>query len=221
VILATISATTIVTFVGAAFTTVAAMATIVAVVYARRTVSEAHAARTDSHAAHEAEMRQMERARNAAAAQHKEQLSELQVAAAATYSAHEEQMRQQEAVFQHDLTVRRLGQMQRVAQVLFELIGAAREETRHESPKYDFGNGRLLGATAIPALQTQLRIEARILKALGGPDLTNVIPPPQRDDDRAQAQRLWIDGLMVLGTIEGKIESEKSLQPDSAFEASG
>ena len=101
-ILATISATTVVTFVGAAFTTVAAVATIVAVVYARRTVREAHAARTDSHAAHEAEMQQMERARDAAA-QHMAQVRELQVAAAAAYSAHEEQMRQQEAVFKHDL----------------------------------------------------------------------------------------------------------------------
>jgi hypothetical protein len=153
--------------------------------------------------------------------QHKEQISELQFAAAAAYSGHEEQMRQQEAVFQHDLTVRRLGQMQRVARVLFELIGSAREETRHESPKYDFGNGRLLGATAIPALQTQLRIEARILKALGGPDLTNVIPPTERDDDRAGVQRLWTDGLMALEKLEGKIESEKSLRPDSALEASG
>ena len=101
-ILATISATTVVSFVGAAFTAVAAVSTIVAVVYARRTVGEAPAARTDSYRAHNAEMRQMEEARDAAAAQHKEQISELQFAAAATYKGHEEQMRQQEAVFQHD-----------------------------------------------------------------------------------------------------------------------
>lgn len=218
--LAAISATSVVTIFGAAFTAIAALATVVAVIYARKTVAEAHAARQDSHSAHEAEMEQLKRAREAAAGQHEEQIRELQFAAAAAYSGHEEQMRQRDAVFRHDLTVRRLSQMQRVAEVLFALIGAARAETVQPSQRYDFGNGRALGATPIPALQTRLRIEARILTALGGPNLADVIPGNERDDDRAGVQRLWTDGLMALQSIEGKIESEEALRlgymPDAA-----
>ena len=110
----------------------------------------------------------------------------------------------QNEVFRHDLNVRQLVQMQRVAQVLFDLIGAAREESLHPSERVDFGNRRLLGATPIPALQTQLRIEVRILKALGGPDLTNVIPPLERDDDPTGVRRLWTEnGLTALQRLEG------------------
>jgi hypothetical protein len=87
----------------------------------------------------------------------------------------------------------------------------------HPSERFDFGNLRLLGATPIPALQTQLQIEVRILKALGGPDLTNVIPPPERDDDAAGVRRLWTqNGLTALQRLEGMIETEESLRPDFA-----
>jgi hypothetical protein len=116
---AAISATSIVTVVSAAFTAVAAAATVVAVVYARRTVGEAHLARTESRAAHEGEIAALEQATALAAEQHKQQIREQQFAASAAYAGHEEQMAAQKEVFRHDLIVRRLVQMQRVAQVLF------------------------------------------------------------------------------------------------------
>ncbi|HTX07591.1 MAG TPA: hypothetical protein VME22_03210 [Solirubrobacteraceae bacterium] len=214
---AAISATSIVTVVSGAFTALAAVATIAAVVYARRTVGEAHLTRTESHAAHLAEIAAMEQATALAAEQHKQQISELQFAASAAYAGHEEQMAAHKEVFRHDLIVRRLVQMQRVAQVLFDLIGAAREEAVHPSQRVDLGNRRLLGATPIPALQTQLRIEVRILKALGGPDLTDVIPPVERDDDPAGVLRLWTaNGLTALQRLEGMIEAAESLRPNLA-----
>jgi hypothetical protein len=49
-------------------------------------VSEAHAARRDGHAAHQAEMQQLAAARDAATARHKEQIRERQFATAAEYS---------------------------------------------------------------------------------------------------------------------------------------
>ena len=210
-----ISATTVVIVVSALFTAVAAVATIAAVVYARRTVGEARLTRTESHAAHAAEIAAMEQARMLAAEQHKQQISELQFAAAAAYAGHEEQMAAQKVVFRHDLIVRRLVQMQRVAEILFDLIGAAREESVHPSQRVDLGNRRLLGATSIPALQTKLRIEVRILKALGGPDLDDVIPPLERDDDPAGVLRLWTEnGLTALQRLGGMIDAEESLRPN-------
>ncbi len=75
----------------------------------------------------------------------------------------------------------------------------------------------MLGATPIPALQTRLRIEVRILKALGGPDLTQVIPPLERDDDPEGVRRLWTgNGLTALQRLEGMIEAEESLRPNLA-----
>ncbi len=92
-----------------------------------------------------------------------------------------------------------------------------REESVHPSERVDLGNRRLLGATPIPALQTRLRIEVRILKALGGPDLTQVIPPLERDDDPEGVRRLWTgNGLTALQRLEGMIEAEESLRPNLA-----
>jgi hypothetical protein len=182
---------------------IAAFAAVAAAYLASQTVQETKGMREDA-----------KEATALSAAQHKQQILELQTAGAAAYAGHEEQMAQQAAVFEHHLTVRRLVQMQRVAQALFDLVGAAREEVVHPSERFDFGNGRRLGATPIPALQTRLRIEVRVLKALGGPDISDVIPPTERDDDRAGLQRLWTThGLTALQKLEGMIESEESLRP--------
>ena len=49
-----------------------------------------------------------------------------------------------------------------------------------ESPKLNLGNGRILSATPIMALQAELRIEVRALRPLRGPDLNDVVPPATR-----------------------------------------
>jgi hypothetical protein len=203
VILATISATTFITVVSAMFTAAAAIATFAAVVYAKRTVTEARVARTESHAAHGAAMAAME-ARSAAGTDAGWLLGEMRAATEAAAEQHRLRMAERELSFTSERADRQLLQMQRVAQVLFDLIDAAREETLHESELFDFGNGRMIGATAIPALQNLLDIEVHILQELGGLDVSGIMPTLERDDDRAGVQRLWTGGLTSLQKFKGK-----------------
>ena len=82
----------------------------------------------------------------------------------------------------------------------------------------DIQPGRGVSSARIPALQRQLRIEVRILKQLGGPDLSEVIPPEERDDQQAGLQRPWFDRLAALERIGGMIETYEAFQPDAAWD---
>ena len=66
--------------------------------------------------------------------------------------------------------------------------------------------GRGISSTRIPALQRQLRIDVRILKQLRDPDLSEVIPREERDDQPAGLERIWFDGVAALERIGGMIE---------------
>lgn len=178
------------------FAAVAAGATIVAVIYARRTVTES------------------EEAAQAAARRHNEQLEGLDLISASAHVAHENEMRERRIAFDRDVIVRGLTQLQRVAQVLRELIDAAREERTHPSERItDIQPGREISSTPVQMLQVQLRIEVRILKAFGGPDLSDVIPGPERDDEPGGLQRLWFDGVTALEKINGYIGVYEATQP--------
>ena len=183
------------------FAAVAAIATIVAVIYARKTVNESQAAT------------------KAMAEQHREQIAELKASAAASHAASEKELLGRRIAFDHDLAIQRLAQLQRIADALTELIHAAREERTHPSERImDIQPGLALSSTRIPALQRQLRIEVRILKQLRGPDLSEVIPFEERDDQQAGLQRLWFDGLAALERIGGIIEMYEVFQPDAAWD---
>jgi hypothetical protein len=183
------------------FAAVAAVATIVAVIYARKTVNESKAAT------------------KAVAEQHREQIAELKASAAASHAASQKDLLGRRIAFDHDLAIRRLEQLQRIADALTELIHAAREERTQPSARItDIQPGRAVSSTGIPALQRQLAIEVRILKQLGGPNLSEVIPPERRDDQQAGLQRLWFDGLAALEQIRGMIEMYEVFQPDAAWD---
>jgi hypothetical protein len=183
------------------FAAVAAIATIVAVIYARKTVNESKAAT------------------KAVADQHREQIAELKASAEASHNANQKEMLERRIAFDHDLAVHRLAQLQRISEALTELIHAAREERTHPSEQIiDIQPGRGVSSTRIPALQRQLRIEVRILKQLGGPDLSEVIPREERDDQHGGLERLWFDGLAALERIGGMIETYEVFQPDAAWD---
>ena len=183
------------------FAAVAAIATIVAVIYARKTVNESRAAT------------------KAVADLHREQIAELKAAAAASHAAIEKEMLERRIAFDHDLAVQRLAQLQRISEALTDLIHAAREERTSPSERImDIQPGRGISSTRIPALQRQLRIDVRILKQLRGPDLSEVIPREERDDQPAGLERIWFDGVAALERIGGMIEMYEVFQPDAAWD---
>lgn len=183
------------------FAAVAAIATIVAVIYARETVRESQAAT------------------KTIVEQHREQIAELKASVAASDASSQRELLERRIAFDHDLAVQRLRQLQHIAEALTELIHAAREERTNPSERImDIQPGRGLSSTRIPALQRQLRIEARILKELDGPDLSEVIPLEERDDQQAGLERLWFDGLVALERIGGLVETYEAFQPDAAWD---
>ncbi len=194
--LATVSLDTCLSVASALFAAIAAGAGVTAVYYAHKTVTES------------------EEAAQAAAERHSEQINELQLVSSSAHAAHENEMRERRVAFDRDVMVRGLIQLQRVAQVLRELIDAAREERTHPSERVtDIQPGRALSSTPVQMLQVQLRIEVRILKALGGPDLSQVIRREERDDQPAGLQRLWFDGVTALEKVLGFIDVYEASQP--------
>jgi hypothetical protein len=186
---------------GLAFAAMAAFFAGRAVHYARQTVKDG------------------EIASEAAAARHAEQIAEMRSLLSATHNAHEEEASDRGRLYDHDLIVRRVAQMQRISDVLADLIDAARTEWSTPTPRYDLGSGRMLAATPIMALQERLRLEVQILESLGGPKIDDWVPPLTRDDDAPGLQRLWTsEGLTALAKIKGMLQRYEALQPDSIFD---
>ena len=179
---------------------VAALAAVAALYYARDTVRLALKGSKEARQQHDAQIAEMTAATEASAEQHRREMLDRRIA------------------FDHDMAVRRLAQLQRVAEALLAVINAARQERMSESAKLDLGNGRLLSATPIMALQAELRIEVRVLRQLRGPDLSDVIPALARDDQARDLERLWFDGLTAFQKIGGMIDTYEAFQPDAAFD---
>jgi hypothetical protein len=187
--------------VGLAFAALAAFFAGRAVHYARQTVKDGEAAS------------------EAAATRHAEQVAEMRSLLTATHNAHQEEASDRRRLYDHDLIVRRVAQMQRISDVLADLIDAARAEWTDPTPRYDLGSGRMLAATPIMALQERLRLEVQVLESLGDPKIADWVPPLTRDDDAPGLQRLWTsEGLTALARIKGMLQAYEALQPDSIFD---
>jgi hypothetical protein len=187
--------------VGLAFAALAAFFAGRAVHYARQTVKDGATAS------------------EAAATRHAAQIAEMRSLLTATHNAHEEEASDRRRLYDHDLIIRRVAQMQRISEVLADLIDATRAEWTNPTPRYDLGSGRMLAATPIMALQERLRLEVQVLESLGGPKIADWVPPLTRDDDVPGLQRLWTsEGLTALERIKGMLQGYEALQPDSIFD---
>jgi hypothetical protein len=174
----------------------AALATLRAVYWAHKTVQDAK-----TNAA-------------ADAARHTEQIESLDHVGAAAYNAHQAEMRARRTEAHLDRYVRVLTQLQRVAEVLSDLINAARQERTTPSPRVQLDQyGRGLSSTPVNMLRERLRIEVRLLQALGGPDLSGEIPLEGRDDEIGDLQHFWFDGLAALQELKGVIDTYEASQP--------
>jgi hypothetical protein len=181
---------------------VAAVAAVGALYFARDTVREAIEDRND------------------ASKHHEEQIEQLTSLLAATKEAHDEEASDHRRLYDHDLIIRRVAQIQRISETLSALMDAARSEWSNPTPRYDLGNGGMLAATPVMALQTRLRLEVQVLRSLGGPQaIEGWIPPLERDDDGAGLLRLWTStGLTALQKLQGMLQMYEALQPDSIFD---
>lgn len=142
------------------FAAVAAIATIVAVVYARKTVQESEAAS------------------KAMAKQHREQIAELKAAAAAADAASQKELLGRRIAFDHDLAIQRLAQLQRIADALTELIHVAREERTHPSEQImDIQPGRAVSSTRIPAPRDNCGLRFGSSSNCAGPTCTRSSRP--------------------------------------------
>jgi hypothetical protein len=69
-----------------------------------------------------------ETASEAAASRHTEEIAEMRSLLTATHNAHEEDASDPRRLYDHDLIIRRVAQIQRIREVLLDLIDAARTE---------------------------------------------------------------------------------------------
>src|SRR5260370_29647978 len=148
---------------------VAALAALVTVIYARRTV-------LDGRDAHRELVAAQAQARDDFATAHREQVAEQAQARAESAAAHREQMAERQHALAADISLQRLIQAGLLAEVLTAIARAAREETL-TPPGPAAGSQR---ATFIPTLQAQLRAVLALFYALGGPRLADAAELAQK-----------------------------------------
>lgn len=141
---------------------VAAISALVTIGYARATVREARRARKESRDAHEEEITELRSATKAA-------IAEQRAAAEASAAAHREEMHERDRALRADLTLQRIGQVERISQLLLSLVETAREESINPPPP--LSPPMPLRATKVPAMLVRLGVAVSILDSLGGPEL--------------------------------------------------
>jgi hypothetical protein len=179
---------------------IAAVAALVTVYFARKTVTESVTAREDSRKSHQEVMAASAEATAAARAQGEELTSQLRDASQAELA---ERARSLAA----DLAVRRLGQLNQVSATAFEIARQAQSEVANAPGTIDLGGGRNITNTRIPAMSARLRTQVEILKAMGGPDLTNRLPETGRGD-QASSLRIWGVATDLMLAIELVVSSQ-------------
>lgn len=181
------------TTVSAIATVVAAVAALVTIYFARKTVLESTEARRDSHNAHVEEMAETTAATKAAAAQHRAEMDE------------------RKRTFEADIVLRRLAQLEQVSELLLHLVEVARTEYFQPPEPLRLEGGQVVTTTRVPAIQARLRTAVAILKKLGGPDFTAKLPASSRGDEPS-SMRVWTEAINLMVTIELLVPSDSTLK---------
>jgi len=133
---------------------IAAAAALTAILYARSTVKEA---RTTS-----AQLGEIGKAAQAGVTEQRATVETLG-------TAHREEMAERARALEAELVGRRLAQLERVSEVLLELVDVTQAE--YVAPPYQLEPGKTL--TRVPALLIRVQGAVAILAHLGGPELVN------------------------------------------------
>ena len=174
----------IATWLSTGFAAVAAVASVVAVLVARRTVNEAAGARRDASTAHREELRQ--------------ETALLE----STKGAHREEMAERVEAYQRTISVQRVELLARIADGLREIGDTARSELVAEHHSFDW--------SPVPGILTHLDFRIAAFEALGG----HVLPElrdfsrlgKMRNADRA---RLVGDSVTQLQKLGAVVERER------------
>ncbi len=180
--------------VGEIFSGIAALAALLTVIYARKTVLEAERARKEASKAHGEEMTR------------EGQLLE------ATQRAHEQEMAERASAFDRDLWLQRLMQLGRVQEALSATVDA----THAEIGRRGLGEPAMVGMSATPLTSAVLRLEGSlvILGRLGGPALADVRKVAGR------ARQLGTPLQELLSELTGSLDGTRAVaEADDAFRA--
>jgi hypothetical protein len=139
------------TTIGSGASVVAAIAALMAVRYARETVRESRAGRTDARR------------------DHAESLREQRALLDAAHRGHEDEMAEREKALARELALQRIVQLDRVGRALIRLTEVARAEAITPPPALD--PVQPIRLSAIPSVVAQLRMALRLFNRLGGPAL--------------------------------------------------
>lgn len=206
------SAGTVIATVGTFFAAVSAGAAVAAVVFAKRTVEEATtAARQFDDAQKEAErhhteaMMQMAQAREAARQQSMAQLMEMSSAASLDSARHHVEMEARHRIAAEEAESHRLVQLERVSELLLEIVHVARDEYRNPPPPLSPG----VTGSRLFAMLRRLDNALAALAALGGEVPGRVMDfahdAPMRARSRESVLSIVGDGIAALDAIQTTI----------------
>ena len=174
---------------------VGAAAVLIAVLYARETVREARAARAEAHADHLETIREQEKATDAAR------------------DAQRVEMADRERAYQAERALQRGAQVQRIADLLLELVEVARDEDLNPPP---MASGGAFRSTRIPALVIRLRGALGHLAALGGPALETTEKLARERQTGDSPLTTLGDAVSSLAEIEFAVANDDSLRIPSS-----
>ncbi len=110
------------------------------------------------------------------------------------------------------MSLESIGQMQRVADHLYELIDAAREEYAHPHERVTTPAGLELTPSRLPALHARLRIDVVALSQMGGIDLRGELPDPGAGDPESNL-KVWTNTLGLLSELAEIAEATAEPKP--------
>jgi hypothetical protein len=173
---------------------VAAGAALATIFYARVTVGEARQGRQESRVAHEEEMQ------------------ERRTAAEAYAAAQREEMSERERSRESDLRLQRVLQVERISQLLLDLVNTAQHEWANPPPQY--APPMPLTLTGIPAILVRLGVALEVLVSLGGPEVAKARQLVAEGYGGGMAPSKVVGGgIDALREIDSLVRNDEQLMP--------
>lgn len=180
------------------FAAIAAVATVIAVKFARKTVTESEAATRMAADQHREQLRAMKLATES-------QVNEIQRATAASEVQHQVEMEDRARATQTAEGDRQIAQLQRVADLLVDYADTAKSELANPAPIFTLeteGASLRVSSTRLPAIYSRLKLEMTALHMYGGIDLTSGLTEPSRFDT-ATVGRCWNEAQRLIADVAG------------------
>lgn len=178
------------------FAAIAAVATVIAVAFARKTVTESETATQTAADQHREQLQAMNMATES-------QVNELRRATAASKVQHEIEMEDRARATQTAEGNRQIAQLQRVADLLVDYADTAKSELIKPAPVFTLesdGTSLRVSSTRLPAIYSRLKLEMTALRMYGGIDLTSGLTEPSRFDI-ATVRRCWNEAQQLIATV--------------------